>query len=727
MIIVFSVFISAQNIDSGVNVDTSNIIYNTNILSNTTIDMLSNNNFHNNIPYNISIFVPKNYYYINEPVSITIINKGMWIDDTTYLDIFLIDNPEYSLKYLGSINDPIIFIPQFSGNYTIRLLRDDIGNSLLAQAYFTVEDVMETQSSTSSLVDSQFVNSQSSSDMSDSNQTDVIVVNGTKMSFVNYSKFKGATTDFKKYYNNISQLHKMPDVIVENPGVGSIKWHNTLNVLDADMDANIQILPGKIVVNSENLDTSFNSPATLTIQDVYYTSPIILRNNNFCVDCRLLSYVNNTLMFDVAGFSNYSTVENTSLMIWDNNEQNNFLYHGNMTKFVNQDIEFFANYTNQSDNNSISDADCIITLSNNLSQSFSMNYDATQGLYVYVANFTTSDVYTYNITCNQTAFYTLNVLDDLFVNQVGDLSIANSDITFSKEYPLENENILIYATIANLIDYNYTDVLVRFYDGDPDNGGLQIGTDASVNINGIQNVIVNTTWSVPVGNHQIFVEIDPLNNINETDKTNNKAHNNIFVSAWQTYYGNVTILTQLGTSSNSINKIFLNWSMQYHPEANIYVASSDSSINWLALQALTRNSTGESTSDTLNDFEELDLSLGTENFTDSINNTYSVEGLPLKLSNYTLFYRTVANVPEAQSTNNTNFYTGILWDTSDNSLPYYIYNSNPLSRSDIVFVTRLNYNMIGAYGTYDYELRVPAFLRNYRSTGETIQLYYEIQ
>jgi hypothetical protein len=87
----------------------------------------------------------------------------------------------------------------------------------------------------------------------------------------------------------------------------------------------------------------------------------------------------------------------------------------------------------------------------------------------------------------------------------------------------------------------------------------------------------------------------------------------------------------------------------------------------------------------------------------------------------------VTNVPEAKSTNNTNFYTGILWDTSDTAPSYYSYNSTPSLRADVVFVTQLNYNKLGSYGNYDYELSVPAFLRNYKNNGENVQLYYEIQ
>jgi len=334
--------------------------------------------------------------------------------------------------------------------------------------------------------------------------------------------------------------------------------------------------------------------------------------------------------------------------------------------------------------------------------------------------------YNYSVYCTDYANNT-GYSKNMTIRYYSDISIGNTDILFSKNSPVENETIIINATIRNYHNVTYDNVLARFYVGDPDSGGVQIGQDKYINITQFQNTTINISWTVPVGIHIIYVKADPLNAIPETDKTNNKAYNFIGVSVWQIYYGDVTASNQLGSSSNSTDKVVINWSTKYYPDMNIYVVPSSESVNWLALQAITRNTTGGMASDTSDDFNDMDISLGTENFTDSINRTYSVDGLPNITSNYTLFNQPVNNVPEAVSTNNANFHTGILWDTSDSASTHYSYQSDPALRADLVFVTRVNYNKTGAYGLYDYEMRVPAFLRSYKGAGETIVFYYEVK
>lgn len=65
--------------------------------------------------------------------------------------------------------------------------------------------------------------------------------------------------------------------------------------------------------------------------------------------------------------------------------------------------------------------------------------------------------------------------------------------------------------------------LVRFYDGDPQNGGTQIGPDQFVSIAGCgYSATAEVTWpNVPPGAYQIYVWVDPTNTLTERDDTNN--------------------------------------------------------------------------------------------------------------------------------------------------------------------------------------------------------------
>jgi hypothetical protein len=686
---------------------------------------------------NISINILKTQYTVDESVIISVAGAPI-LDTSIYLDIYLLEDPSYSFRYLGIINEDIIFIPQIKGTYVLKLYSIKEGQPLLlSQNQFIVEDFVEKIADDKLVSESELstISEVISNDV-DSNGEEVnnVIRNGinkklnnssnfSNCSLVKRNKFSGETTDFEKYANNISLLKKLSNVTIDHPGVGRIKWHDSINVLDADIDANIQIAPGLIVVNSEILDTSFNSSATLTMYDISYASPIILKNDQLCSNCNILSYVDGVLEFDVTSFSNYTVVENTSLIIWDNNDLDEEFYNGNLTKYVDQNIFFYANYSNYSDNNSIIDADCSIIFSDNASQSFNMVYDTISDLYFYNRTFSINDTYQYNITCNKTGFYILNLTDDVIIDLAGDLVLYSEEITFSQKYPVENESIQIFVTIYSLTDYNYSDVLVRFYDGNPLVDGLFIG-DTYINITGLSNVTNNITWLSKVGLHNIYIQIDPLFSINDLNRSNNVAYNNTFTSLWQIYHGQITSST---TNLGSNNATFLNWSLSTSSSVNIYVTSAGSNINWMSLEAITRNNTGGQDVDSLNDFEDIDLSLSIENFSDSINSTYSIGGYPISISNYSIYHVLVRDVPETMSTNNTNFYTGILWDTSDAILPYYSYDSVPSFRSDLLFVTKVNYNQQGAYGIYDYEIKVPAFLREYKGDEGVVQFYYEIQ
>ena len=62
-----------------------------------------------------------------------------------------------------------------------------------------------------------------------------------------------------------------------------------------------------------------------------------------------------------------------------------------------------------------------------------------------------------------------------------DLAIDSDSVTFSDNSPTEGDPITISVTLHNMGTTDLTDDLeVRFVEGDPEKGGLQIGTDAIV-------------------------------------------------------------------------------------------------------------------------------------------------------------------------------------------------------------------------------------------------------
>ncbi|MEM4260633.1 MAG: CARDB domain-containing protein, partial [Candidatus Woesearchaeota archaeon] len=286
--------------------------------------------------------------------------------------------------------------------------------------------------------------------------------------------------------------------------------------------------------------------------------------------------------------------------------------------------------------------------------------------------------------------------------------------------PAELENILINTTIFNSGTSNASNVIIQFYDGDPALNGIQIGSNITVNISANSNVTINTSWIASVGTHYIFVTIDSDNNISETNEDNNIANKSITISSWVVYYGKINTTIYL---TNNQNSSFIKW-LGENVTGNIYISDSDTDngISWTTLKPVWQNTTGYNNSDTINDFEEIDSLLGLENNTDSINKTFTLNNIPKNFDNFNIFSISLVNVSIDNSTNTSNFITGVLWDSSDSSNSYY----DITDKEDIIFVTKINKNKDGKYGIYDYEIKIPGFLRDYKGTNANVDLYYEI-
>jgi len=89
------------------------------------------------------------------------------------------------------------------------------------------------------------------------------------------------------------------------------------------------------------------------------------------------------------------------------------------------------------------------------------------------------------------------------------------------------------ATLDELGVYEvYYDTVVRFYNGDPDSGATQIGSDQHlppIAASGAKTASVQ--WTATSGSHDIYVVVDPGDLIPESDETNNKAYKSLSVGA----------------------------------------------------------------------------------------------------------------------------------------------------------------------------------------------------
>ncbi len=311
-----------------------------------------------------------------------------------------------------------------------------------------------------------------------------------------------------------------------------------------------------------------------------------------------------------------------------------------------------------------------------------------------------------------------------------DLTTNPGNITISPAGPyVEGETLTINATIWNLGGsdtlQNFT---VQLWDGDPDAGGVQIGGNESINLTdrfgNHSNETRSWTWNISrPGPSVLFVVIDPplaLNgSISELNESNNKVNVTVTTPAYTVIYGNVTTTIVLGTSDNAT---FVNVSGERNNTGLIFFADADDTIDFSTLQALKRNvtnGTGQS------DFSEADTLLNMSGWPDSVNEVWAQGNeTPRELRNFTISGRVVEDVPVINSSSSGAFKTGILWDTSGDTNGQYDTND----KEPLVFLAEINASAPGDYGTYDYQGKVPAMLRDYAgSGGSTIYLYYELR
>ncbi|MDP3698492.1 MAG: CARDB domain-containing protein [Nanoarchaeota archaeon] len=300
-----------------------------------------------------------------------------------------------------------------------------------------------------------------------------------------------------------------------------------------------------------------------------------------------------------------------------------------------------------------------------------------------------------------------------------DLQITPPNITFSSSTPIEGEDIFINATFSNAGNQNASNVLVRFFDD-----SIPIG-NITADVPAFSSTSVTQFWKAEIGPNTIKAILDPNNVIPETNENNNNVSKEISIAAYHTYFGKSLAITALGIGVDSLFK-------KEAAGCNVLVVDSDSNVDFSSLQAIGRRENGIPT---LNDFIDVDTVLNMTAFNDSIASVWTLYGnfpnfpifkaIPKKVETFTVFGQTIANVSIINSTNTTTFRTGILWDTSDNT-PVFNRQFDATDREDLVFITKINQSKQGKFGVYDYEIKVPALLRDYKPGSSTIDFFLDM-
>ena len=323
----------------------------------------------------------------------------------------------------------------------------------------------------------------------------------------------------------------------------------------------------------------------------------------------------------------------------------------------------------------------------------------------------------WNVTCYDHAGNANTSLTYSFFVLMPDIEVLSSRIYFNESSPLENSSINITAEIRNIGSNSAPNFIVQFFANNPFANGIQINGNITLNLSMNESKNISVIYTIPIGTNSFFVLADAPTTTNgsviESNESNNAANKSLAVSQWQYILGYE--LGALRMYNPSYNILF-EWNVTNTTGSHVFAADIDSSITWFNLTAATRD-TEENFAGT--DLYKIDQALGDENNTDSINRTYMSDNFPVQLENITVFNRQIKNVPVYNSTNNDNFLTGILWDSGDGGSSY---NKS----QDIVFVTHINKNATGYNNSYDFEMRLPAKLRQYKAGVNMVSLYAEL-
>ncbi|HEX6832146.1 MAG TPA: CARDB domain-containing protein, partial [Rudaea sp.] len=99
--------------------------------------------------------------------------------------------------------------------------------------------------------------------------------------------------------------------------------------------------------------------------------------------------------------------------------------------------------------------------------------------------------------------------------------------------PHDGEAVVLSATIANSGSVGAPATIVRWYDGDPDHGGTQIGADVPVpSLVSNSNATIHQTWDTTgrAGDHVIWLVIDAANAVDEGSEVDNRGSVAVTVS-----------------------------------------------------------------------------------------------------------------------------------------------------------------------------------------------------
>lgn len=113
------------------------------------------------------------------------------------------------------------------------------------------------------------------------------------------------------------------------------------------------------------------------------------------------------------------------------------------------------------------------------------------------------------------------------------LFLRDQDVTFSDDNPTEGDQITVRALVTNKGGFPAEQVLVRFYNGDPKKGGVQIGEDTIGDLARKEQATAEIAWTVInlTGTKYVFAVADPDDRVEESNEADNQGVHDLLISS----------------------------------------------------------------------------------------------------------------------------------------------------------------------------------------------------
>jgi hypothetical protein len=211
-------------------------------------------------------------------------------------------------------------------------------------------------------------------------------------------------------------------------------------------------------------------------------------------------------------------------------------------------------------------------------------------------------------------------------------------------------------------------------------------------------------WEVEPGPWRFNVSLDPEDEVKETNESNNRFTETLDVDSYQIFHGDTNSSLVIGNGSRDIYK----WDPQQN-QGYIFFSDVDSSFGFSDLEAVNGS-----------DLVEVDEKLNLTGHNDSSQELWDRDGDGTidRTNSWDVGGRTL-EVPVTNSTEDSPFDTGILYDSGDGS-PFD-------GTQDVVFMTRIRAEKTGKYGTYDYEARIPFSLESQEPGSDLVDLDLQLE